>query len=100
VAEDAFIRLQPPLINPRGIVDSETLQQPPLRRGRLISIYALNSGGPNDAVRVWIGDRPVAPEFHGQNLVSFRLPEDAPALAAISVEVNGSMGNAFTVATR
>jgi hypothetical protein len=90
VAEDAFIRLQPPLINPGGIV----------QRGRSLSIYALNLGGPQDMVRVWFGDRPAIPEFHGTNLVNIRLPDDAPASVPISLEVNGCIGNAFNVTTR
>lgn len=94
VAEDAFVRLQPPLINPGGIV------QPPFAPGRLVSIYGLNFGGPGDAVRVHIGDRIVLPEFQGTNQVNVRWPQDVPASAAVSVEVNGCVGNAFAVPTR
>jgi IPT/TIG domain len=88
VAEDAFIRLQPPLINPQGIVEDATPQ------GRMVSMYGLNFGGPNDSVRVWLGDRPVSPEYRDANLIKFRLPGDAPA-APVSVEVNGCRGNSF-----
>jgi hypothetical protein len=95
VAEDAFVHLQPPLINPGGIV----------RNGGVIAAYGLNFGAPGDTVRVHIGDRLVGDRlaqvlYHGPNMVSFRMPADAPPSAAMSVEVNGCRGNGFTVATR
>jgi hypothetical protein len=100
LAEDAFDRLQPPLINAGGIVDAITFEQPPLERGHLVSVYGLNFGAPGDTVRVWIGDHPVPLLFQGANQVNLRWPADAPASAAVSVEVNGCVGNAFAVATR
>jgi hypothetical protein len=92
VAEDAFVRLHPPLINAGGIVNVE--------RGQPVSIYGIDLGAPSDAVRVWIGDRPAPVEFKSSNQIVLRWPTDAPASASVSVEVNGCMGNAFTVATR
>jgi hypothetical protein len=100
VAEKAFIRLQPPLINPRGIVDSATNQQPPLRRGSVTSVYGLNFGSSSDAVRIWVDGRSVDPVFHSPNLVNFRLPQDAPESVTVSVEVNGCRGNEFLVQAR
>jgi hypothetical protein len=101
LAEDAFAHLQPPMINLGGIVDNGTSQQPPLKRGQQVSIYGSNfGGGPGDAVRVWIGDHPAPLEFHGSNLIDLRWPDDAPASAPVSVEVNGCIGNAFMVTTR
>jgi hypothetical protein len=100
VAEEAFDRLQPPLINAQGIVDSLNAQQPPLQRGRLVTIYGLNFGAPGDNVRVWVGNRPARYEFQSANLITLRWPMDVAASAAVSVEVNGCSGNAFTVATR
>jgi IPT/TIG domain len=101
LAEEAFARLQPPMINLGGIVDNATSQQPPLKRGQQVSIYGTNFGGrAGDVVRVWIGDRPAPLEFHGSNLIDLRWPDDAPPSAPVSVEVNGCIGNAFTVATR
>lgn len=99
VAEEAFVRLQPPLINPRGIVDAAN-QQPPLERGQPFSIYGSNFGGPTDAVRVRIGDHPAPFDSRGANQINLHWPADAPASAAVSVEVNGCVGNAFTVTTR
>jgi hypothetical protein len=89
------------MINLGGIVDNGTSQQPPLKRGQQVSIYGSNfGGGPGDAVRVWIGDHPAPLEFHGSNLIDLRWPDDAPASAPVSVEVNGCIGNAFMVTTR
>jgi hypothetical protein len=91
VAERAFIRLQPPLINPGGIVVSP---------GGVVSIYGLNMGRPADQVRVWVNDQPVAPDFHQANLVGLHLAADGPPRTKFSVEVNGCRGNEFTVKTR
>jgi IPT/TIG domain len=99
LAEDAFARLQPPLITTGGIVDNGTSQPPPFQRGQQISIYGSNFGPPGKA-RVLIGDHPVAPEFQSPNLIDLRWPADAPASAPVSVEVHGCIGNAFTVTTR
>jgi IPT/TIG domain len=100
IAEEAFDRIQPPLINAQGIVDAASFQQPPLESGRLVSIYGLNFGTPSDTVRVFIGDRAVPYESRGPNQVNLRWPGDAPRLAPVSLEVNGCRGNAFAVLTR
>ncbi|HTA44986.1 MAG TPA: IPT/TIG domain-containing protein [Bryobacteraceae bacterium] len=100
VAEDAFVRLRPPIINPGGIIDGTTNQPPPFQRGRPIAIYGQNFGTPADTVQVRVGDRPAEVIYHGPNLVSFRIPADAPAKAAVSVEVNGCQGTEFAVAVR
>jgi hypothetical protein len=91
VAEQAFIRLQPPLINPGGIVVSP---------GGVVAIYGLNMGRPQDNVRVWVNDQPVAPDFHQPNLVGLHLPSGSPVATKFSVEVNGCRGNEFVVKTR
>jgi hypothetical protein len=91
IAEDAFIRLQPPLINPGGIVGAE---------GGVVSVYGLNFGSKTDSVRVWLGDREAAIVYRSPNLIDFRLPPDAPPNPPLSVEVNGCRGNEFTVAAR
>jgi hypothetical protein len=96
-AEDAFVHLEPPMISPGGIVDGATNRPPPFQRGKVIAAYGLNLGAPADAVRVWAGDRPAEVVYHGPNLVSFRMPADAPARVAVSVEVNGCRGNEFAV---
>jgi GNAT superfamily N-acetyltransferase len=100
VAEEAFARIQPALISPRGVVDSLTSMGPPFGRGRLISAYGLNFGAGNDAVTVRIGERAVVPDFHSRNLVVFRLPADAGSNFTLSVEVNGCRGNEYSFATR
>ncbi len=88
MGEDAFAHLHPPLINPGGIVVS----------GGGASIYGANLDGPN--VRVWIGDRPFQPDFVNAGQINVRLPNDLPASAPVRIEVNGCLGNAFTVPTR
>jgi hypothetical protein len=88
VAEDAFARIHPPLINPGGIV---------INNGGA-SIYGVNLAGPR--VHVWIGDRSFQPDFVSAGQINVRLPNDLPATAPASVEVNGCIGNAFTVPTR
>jgi IPT/TIG domain len=100
IAEDTFVRVRPPLINPMGIVDARTFAQPPFAPGALVSIYGMNLGAPTSSVQVWMGGRALNPVFHGPNLVNVRLPEDAPGLHPISVEVNGCRGNSYSVATR
>ncbi len=91
VAEQAFIRLQPPLINPGGIVVSP---------GGIVAIYGLNMGQSHDNVRVWVNDQPLAPDFHQANLVGLHLPSASPPATKFSVEVNGCRGNEFVVKTR
>ncbi len=88
VAEEAFARIHPPLINPGGIVVSNGGA----------SIYGVNLDGPR--VRVWIGDRSFQPDFVSASQINVRLPNDLPASAPVSVEVNGCIGNAFTMPTR
>jgi hypothetical protein len=100
VAEQAYRRLQPPLINPAGIVDGGTLAQPPLARGSVITIFGAGFGSPSDVVRVWIGRRQGEILYHGPNQVNLRIPMDAPPAMDVSVEVNGCRGNSFAVATR
>ena len=100
VAEEAFVRLHPPMINPDGIVDTVTFAPPPLGRGRSISIYGLNFGGPSDSVRVRFGDQTVSPDYRGATVLTARVPENAPDPAAVSVEVNGCRGNEFAVPIR
>jgi hypothetical protein len=97
IAEDAFVHLQPPIINPGGIVDGTTNRPSPFKRGRVVAAYGLGMGAAGDAVRVWVGERSAEVVYHGPNLVSFRMPTDAPAKAAVSVEVNGCRGNEFAV---
>lgn len=97
IAEDAFARLQPPIINPEGIVDGATNKPPPFGRGRAIAVYGQGFGDPKDTVRVFVADRPAEVLYHGPNMVTFRMPVDAPAQAAVSIEVNGCRGNEFTV---
>lgn len=100
VAEDTFIRIQPPLINPLGIVDGRTAQQPPLKRGSAVSIFGLNLGGPHATVRVRVGGRSIVPDYQGPNQINFRLPDDAPSVVPVSAEVNDCAGNEFMVATQ
>jgi hypothetical protein len=97
IAEDAFVRLRPPIINPGGIVDATTNRPPPFKRGNVVGIYGQNFGGTGDAVRVKADDRFAEVVYHGPNLVSFRMPADAAAEVALSVEVNGCQGNEFAV---
>lgn len=97
--EEAYHRLQPPLINPGGIVDGVTLSQPPLARGGVISLFGTGFGSAPDTVRVWIGGRQGEILYRGPNQVNLRMPVDAPQLADISVQVNGCRGNSFAVVT-
>jgi len=87
------------LINPAGIVDGITGAQPPLRRGRIISIYGSNFGSGADSVRVWVG-RPARILYRGPTQLNVEVPADAPPLAEVTVEVNGCRGNAHVVPTR
>ena len=99
VAEQAYRRLQPPLISPAGIIDGTTYAQPPFTRGEAISIFGTNFGSAQDDVRAWIGGRPAEILYRGANQINVRLPADAPPLADVNVEVNGCRGNSFAVAT-
>jgi hypothetical protein len=100
IAEEAYRRLQPPLINPSAIVDGITFARPPLARGSVITLFGTGFGSPSDTVRVRIGQRQGEILYHGPNQVNLRMPPDAPAVADVSVEVNGCRGNSFSVATR
>lgn len=100
IAEDAFTRLHPPLINPGGIVDAVTNQPGPFERGRLLSVYGLDFGSRKDSVRVWLGNREAEVTGRGTNLIAFRLPPDATPATEVSVEVNGCRGNEFAIETR
>jgi len=100
VAEQAYRRLQPPLIGPAAIVDGVTFAAPPLARGSAISVFGTGFGSASDAVSVWIGQRPAEILYRGPNQVNLRLPMDAPPVADMSVEVNGCRGNSFAVATK
>jgi uncharacterized protein (TIGR03437 family) len=93
------------MINLGGVVDNGTSQQPPFKPGQQVSIYGSNFGISNSGstpgeARVWIGDHPAPIEFQSPNLIDLRWPENAPSSAAVSVEVNGCIGNAFMVSTR
>ena len=100
VAEQAYRRLQPPLISTRGIMDGVTWTQPPLARGSVISIFGTGFGSASDAVRVWVGRQQGEILYRDPNQVNLRLPLDVPQVADVSVEVNGCRGNSFAVATR
>jgi len=100
VAEEAYRRLQPPLISPSAIVDGVTWAQPPLKRGSVITLFGTGLGSQSDAVRVWVGQRQGEILYRGPNQVNLRMPLDAPPIADVSVEVNGCRGNSFSVATR
>ena len=100
VAEEAFTRLAPPIISPRGIVDAATSQPPPFARGHLISVWGVNFGASKDAVGVWLGGRAAEVVYRSPNMITFKLPPDAAAKTPVSVQVNGCRGNAFTVETR
>lgn len=83
--EEAFIRLQPPLINPGGIVDAGP---------NLVTVYAFNLGS---NPHVWLDDHEAEVVSHSPQNVTFRLPPDATAKTAVSIESNGCRGNAFSV---
>jgi hypothetical protein len=100
VAEQAYGRLQPPLISPSGIVDGVTFAQPPLARGSVITLFGTGFGSATDAVLVQIGPRQAEILYHGPNQVNVRIPLDAPPVANVSVEVNGCRGNSFAVAVQ
>lgn len=100
IAEKAYARLQPPLINPGAIVDGVTMAPPPLRRGSVATIFGSGFGVAGDNVRVWIGQRPAEILYRGPNQVNLRIPAEAAAVEDITVEVNGCRGNSFAVAIR
>src|SRR5579859_1045752 len=89
VSEEAFRKIQPPLINPGGVVDSAR----PADNARLISIYGANFGSEQDRVVVWIGGREGNILYHGPNQLNVRVPAQTPPSADVTVEVNGCRGN-------
>ena len=99
IAEQAYARLQPPLINAGAIVDGVTMAQPPLARGSVVTIFGANFGSASDAVRVFVAGAPAQILYHGPNQVNLRLPSNAPPMADVSVEVNRCDGNSFAVQT-
>jgi hypothetical protein len=98
-AEEAYRRIQPPLINAGGIVGFAG-NLPPLTRGQGFTVYGLNFGSPSDAVQLTVSGRPAELVSHGPNQVSAIMPVDAADPAEIRITVNGCTGNAFAVATR
>ncbi len=100
VAADTFRRVRPPMISPGGIVDGVTAAQPPLARGRPISIYGLNFGEKHDLVRLWVGSQQAHILYRQSNQLNIQLPDDAPPAAEIAVEVNGCRGNSFAIQIR
>lgn len=100
VAEEAFTRLQPPIISPGGIVDCVTYRPPPFARGRMLTVWGLNFGSTTASDRVWLGNRIAEIVASSPNTITFKLPPDADSKTVVSVEVNGCRGNEFTVETR
>ena len=100
VAEDTFTRVRPPIINPTGIIDAETLQQPPLRRDRLVTVWATNLGSNSDKTILWVGEQAAEIVNRSPFTITFRMPSDAGTAVPVSVEVNGCRGNKFTVGVR
>ena len=88
IAEEAFARLQPPIINAGGIVNAG---------GGIYSIYGLNFGTNTNPPHVWFGDHEAEVKYHGGALIVAKAPAGTPSTAPVSVEVNGCRGNAFTI---
>jgi hypothetical protein len=93
VAEEAFRRLQPPIIYGGGIGESPAGPGAAARGKREISIYGMNFGSKQDQIRVWVGDREASVLNHATNLIGVQVPEDASG--SVTVEVNGCRGNSF-----
>jgi hypothetical protein len=100
VAEEAFSRLQPPIISPGGIVDAITQQPSPFARGRVLQIYGVGFGTSADSTRLWLNGRAIEITDHELNAIAFKLPWDTPSKGVVSVEVNGCQGNEFTLEAR
>ena len=98
VAEEAFRRLQPPIISGGGIGESLPSRQQTVDGSRRISIYGMNFGSKEDRVRVWVGDREAPILNHASNLLVVQVPEHANA--SVTVEVNGCRGNSFLLPAR
>lgn len=88
VAQQAFARLQPPLINAGGIVNNGQ---------GFMSAYGLNFGSDATPPHVFAGDREAEVTYHGRNLIVFKVPSESPPRFPVSVEVKGCRGNAFVV---
>lgn len=86
--EEAFVRLQPPFINPGGIVDAG--------KG-LVSAYAANLG---QHPKVYLDDREAEVVSHGPQVVTFRKPAAAGPDTIVSVEADGCRGNAFKLGVK
>lgn len=98
VAEEAFRRLQPPIIYAGGIGESLPGRQQPADGTRRISIYGMNFGSKEDRVRVWVGDREAPILNHASNLLDVQVPEHSNT--TVTVDVNGCRGNSFLLPTR
>ncbi len=85
VAEEAFTRLQPPIINPGGIVAAGS---------GIYSVYGLNFGTREDVPRVWIGEHQAEVTYHSPSLIVFKTTTSS---GPVSVEVHGCRGNAFNL---
>ncbi len=99
LADEAYRRLQPPLINPGGIVDS-AVGPPPIARGSVFTIYGQNFGSPQSQVAVSVAGGQAEILYHGTNQLNVKMPESAPASADVHVWVDGCTGNGFTVLTK
>ncbi|GEM_PF-2884901 len=105
IAEDAYRRIHPPMINPgvfnSGVFNSGVFNPGgapvTLRRGQKASIYGTNLGATGDAVRVLVGDREAPILYRSFGQIDFTVPSDGPSPADLSVEVNGCRGNAFEI---
>jgi hypothetical protein len=97
-AEQAYRRLQPPIINPGGIVDGATGKLP-LVRGAIGSVFGVNFGASRSA-KVIVDGREARVVYHGSNLFNFVVPEGAAPESTVTVDVNGCRGNSFVVPTR
>ncbi len=98
LAQQAFQRIQPPLISPQGIVDAETFGPPPLRAGAPVAILGRNFGGPQDRLRILVNGREARLLHRSSEQATIELPALAAATRVeIAAEVNGCRGNAFLV---
>ena len=98
VAEETFFRINPPLINPGGIINGNH-EPPPLVLGGIASIYGL-FGSSKSTPRVWIDGQEAKMVYHEPTRADVMIPEDAAPMSVVSAEVNGCPGNAYSVATK
>ena len=96
-AEEAFVRLHPPIINPGGIVDGQTTEKPVFRKTTVVSVYGLDFGSKDQPVTVWIGDKSAKILYRSANLLNAEVPAGVTDDARVSVEVNGCRGNSFAL---